>query len=52
MAQEVRYARRIKVDCFVTCDDKILKKYRGNLDVKNPTEFVMDIIKGKENDTE
>jgi predicted nucleic acid-binding protein len=45
-------AELLEADCFVTCDDKILKKYRGNLDVKNPTEFVMDIIKGEENDTE
>lgn len=44
-------AELLEVDCFVTCDDKILKNYRGKLNVKNPTEFVMHFIKGEENDT-
>ena len=29
----------------------ILKRYTGNLNAKNPMEFVMDLIKGEENDT-
>ncbi len=44
-------AELLEVDCFVTCDDKILKRYTGNLNAKNPVEFVMDHIKGEENDT-
>ncbi len=32
-------AEALKVDDFITCDDKIIKRYRGVLAVKNPTEF-------------
>ncbi len=39
----------LKVDCFVTCDDKIVKKYKGKVKVKNPIKFIMDIIKEEEN---
>ena len=32
-------AEVLKVDCFITCDDKLIKRYRGVLTIKNPTEF-------------
>ena len=38
-------AEELKVDYFITCDDKIVKKYNGKLKVKNPIEFMRDIIK-------
>lgn len=42
-------AEELKVDCFVTCDDKIVKKYKGKVKVKNPIKFIMGIIKEEEN---
>lgn len=32
-------AEALKVDCFITCDDKLIKRYRGVLTIKNPMEF-------------
>lgn len=32
-------AEALKVDYFITCDDRLIKRYRGVLAVKNPTEF-------------
>ena len=29
----------MKVDYFITCDDRLIKRYRGVLAVKNQTEF-------------
>ena len=41
-------AEELKADYFITCDDKIIKRYNGKLRVKNPIEFIMDIIKEEE----
>ena len=37
-------AEALAADCFITCDDKIVKRYRGTVTVKNPTDFVKDDI--------
>lgn len=37
-------AEELGVDFFITCDDKIIKRYRGTVNVKNPTEFVNNVI--------
>lgn len=34
----------LTVDYFITCDDKVIKRYRGVMAVKNPTEFANNAI--------
>jgi predicted nucleic acid-binding protein len=38
-------AEELKVDCFLTCDDKILKRYNGFIKLQNPVDFVTNILK-------
>lgn len=35
-------AEQLRIDVFITCDDKILKKYKGAMQVKNPVTFAAD----------
>jgi len=44
-ALHIACAERLKVDYFLTCDDKIIKKYKGVVLVKNPVEFLLNILK-------
>lgn len=37
-------AERAGVNYFSTCDNKLIKRYRGIILVKNPVEFVFNII--------
>ncbi|MEM3112748.1 MAG: PIN domain-containing protein [Candidatus Anstonellales archaeon] len=39
-------AEELKVDYFLTCDDKILKRYKGSIKLQNPADFVINILKG------
>lgn len=38
-------AEGLKVDYFLTCDDKILKRYRGPIKLQSPVDFVINILK-------
>jgi predicted nucleic acid-binding protein len=38
-------AEQLQIDVFITCDDKILKRYRGAMQVKNPVMFAADYFK-------
>lgn len=38
-------AEELKVDYFVTCDDKILKRYKGLVKLQNPPDFIINILK-------
>ncbi len=38
-------AEELKVDYFLTCDDKILKRYKGLIKLQNPADFVIHILK-------
>ena len=38
-------AEELKVDYFLTCDDKILKRYKGPIKLQNPVDFVANILK-------
>ena len=38
----------LNVDCFLTCDDKIIKRYRGPIMIKNPVEFILSLINKEE----
>lgn len=42
-------AERLNVDYFITCDDKIIKNYKGSIVVKNPVDFVAGILQKEEN---
>ncbi len=37
-------AEILNVDAFVTCDDRLTKKYTGTLSILNPTEIAMELI--------
>jgi hypothetical protein len=36
-------AESAEVDYFITCDDKLAKRYRGKMEVLNPMEFILTI---------
>lgn len=38
-------AKELKVDYFLTCDDKMLKKYKGQIKLQSPVDFVTNILK-------
>jgi len=38
-------AEELKVDYFITCDDKIIKKYCGKIEIRTPVEFITNILK-------
>lgn len=42
-------AEELEVDYFITCDDRIIKKYKGSAKAKNPIDFVVNIFKEEEN---
>ena len=37
-------AEKLGVDYFITCDDRMIKRYRGDMIVINPTAFANDAI--------
>jgi len=37
-------AERLKVDYFVTCDDRMIRKYTGMIVVVNPVELTMHVL--------
>jgi predicted nucleic acid-binding protein len=37
-------AERLKVDYFVTCDDRMIRKYTGTVVVINPVELTMHVL--------
>ena len=41
-------AEELKADYFLTCDDKILKRYEGSIKVQNPIDFVINFFKKEE----
>lgn len=42
-------SERLRADYFITCDDKIIKNYKGSIVVKNPVDFVAGILQKEEN---
>ncbi|MBC6423098.1 MAG: hypothetical protein GDA43_26625 [Hormoscilla sp. SP5CHS1] len=42
-------AEKMRVDYFITCDDRMIKRYRGYLIVINPTTFANDAINTRVN---
>jgi predicted nucleic acid-binding protein len=45
-------AEAIGADFFITCDDKLMKRYSGSLKVKNPVEFATTLINSLEEEAE
>ena len=37
-------AEELKVDYFVTCDDRMIRKYTGTIVVINPVELTMHVL--------
>ena len=37
-------AERLKADYFVTCDDKMIRKYTGTVAVVSPVELTMHVL--------
>lgn len=37
-------AEKLKVDYFVTCDDKIIKRYAGKIKAINPVDLTMQLL--------
>ena len=37
-------AERLKADYFVTCDDRMIRKYTGTVVVINPVELTMHVL--------
>lgn len=37
-------AEELGADYFITCDDRIIKRYRGLLMITNPINFIADIL--------
>ncbi len=45
-------AEVIRADWFITCDDKLMKRYSGSLNVKNPVEAATVLINSLEEEEE
>ena len=39
-ALHLAYAERLEADVFLTCDDRLLRRYSGSLKVLNPSSFI------------
>ncbi len=48
-ALHIACAEKSKADSFVTCDDKIIKRYKGSVNVQNPIDFVINILRKGDN---
>jgi len=42
-------AEELGVNCFITCDKRILKNYKGPIEVKNPVDFITNVLQKEEN---
>ncbi|PIQ95023.1 MAG: DNA-binding protein [Nitrospirae bacterium CG_4_10_14_0_8_um_filter_41_23] len=47
-ALHIACAEEQKADHFLTCDDKILNRYKGSIKVENPIDFVINFFKKEE----
>ena len=36
-------AETLAVDYFITCDDRLMKRYKGNIQVCNPVSFILSV---------
>lgn len=42
-AFHVACAEVAESDCFLTCDDRLIRRYQGELKVINPVNFVLEV---------
>lgn len=42
-------AEKLKCEYFITCDDRILRRYEGILKAINPIQFTIEVMKESEN---
>ncbi len=45
-------AERLKAAYFVTCDDRIIRKYTGMVNALNPVELTMAMLKKEEDNAD
>ena len=45
-------AERLKADYFVTCDDRMIRKYTGTIVVINPVELTMQVLQQEEDNAD
>ena len=50
-SRDLACAEGLNVDYFITCDDKIIKKYCGKIKIRTPVEFITNILKENKDDT-
>jgi predicted nucleic acid-binding protein len=37
-------AEQLQVEALITCDERMIKRYKGNLTVINPVTFTMEFL--------
>ena len=42
-------AEKLKCSYFVTCDDKIVRRYKGVVNTLNPIQFLIEVMKEPDN---
>lgn len=47
-ALHIACAEALKADYFLTCDDRLIKRYNGHLKVQNPVDFALNFLKKEE----
>lgn len=48
-ALHIACAEKLKCSYFITCDDRIVRRYNGVVNVLNPIQFTIEILKESEN---
>ena len=44
-ALHIACAEALKADYFLTCDDRLIKRYNGHMKVQNPVDFALNFLK-------
>lgn len=42
-------AEKLKSTYFITCDDRIVRRYKGDVKALNPIQFTIEVLKESEN---
>jgi len=43
-------AEQLQVEALITCDERMIKRYKGNITVINPVTFTMEFLQAQKND--
>lgn len=47
-ALHVACAEQLQVDAFLTCDDRLIRRYSGTINLYNPVDFILTITRNEE----